>query len=141
MNEWSLAAATKAKPVNFNAMTEKLMRKSGWEVELTQSYNATLQLSKDLWGFADLLAFMPDGPSVLVQACGSSDRTKRLRKILNSAVARKWIRVPHRFIWLVHWSKRTKKGKRVGEWISRIQIIEEVDFLEHLQQLRGERCR
>lgn len=138
MTDWSLAAAIRKKPANFNAMTEKLLRKSGWEVELTQSYNANVQLSKDLWGFADLLAFLPDGPSLLVQACGSSSRTNRLTKILRSPIARNWIRQPHRLIWLVHWSKRIKDGQPIGHWYPRIQIITDSDFI---QFKRSNSCR
>jgi hypothetical protein len=128
-DEWSLSAATRKKPANFNAMTEKLLRKSGWEVELTQSFNGHSTHSKDLWNFGDLIAFVPNQVGVvIIQACGSPSRADRYKKILSNAVAYQWVLSPHRSIWLVHWSKPTLNGKRSNNWDTRIEIITEEEF-------------
>ena len=139
MANWSLDDVHKKKPANFNAMTARLLKKIGWEVELAQSYNAQTQRSRDLLGFADLIAFMPDNipGAVLIQACGTGDRTKRLRKILSNSAAREWIKCRYRSIWLMHWSKRTIDGKESTRWNCRTEIIEEIDFkrYQHSEEL------
>lgn len=130
-SDWDINAATKKKPANLNQMTERLLRKSGWELELTQSYNAKLRLSKDLWGFADLIAFMPnESPVILIQACSTSSRANRMRKILNNKVANLWVLQPNRGIWLIHWSKHTQR--QGSNWYPRIEIILPDNFTHFL---------
>lgn len=130
--QWSIANALKRKPANFNRMTRIMLEEAGWTVELSQSFNAVHNLSKDLFGFADLIAFLPNSslPPILIQACGTGDRTKRLRKIFNIKAARDWVNKDYREIWLIHWNNPQRSANSTGKWHARIEIIKEKAF-EH----------
>ena len=140
---WSLDKLDKKKPANLNAKTMDMLHSAGWEVELTQSFSAHSVRSKDMFGFADIIAFAgPDYPDevVLVQACSSSSRTNRIRKILNNATACKWVISDKRLIWVVHWNKSIVNGVEQREWNCRIEFITEQDFINFNRDGRLPRC-
>lgn len=130
--EWQLPTNGKvrAKPANLNLRTKKLLTAFGYVVETTQYYNYYSNTNHDLFTFGDLLAFNPNSnETIIVQACGSGDKNKRVRKILACNIARQWLQAePVRQIWVVHWRRRTKDGVRVGNWIHNTIKISLKDF-------------
>lgn len=127
---WVLPKKAPHKPANFNLKTRDLLRGMGYRAEITQYFNHLLNKSFDLLGFGDLLAFNPQNKeTILVQACGTGDRLKRIRKILESELAAAWVRPEAgRLIWVVHWDRPTKAGERVGRWRYGVSEILPEDF-------------
>lgn len=114
---------------DYNRKTIELLRRAGWEAALVQSYNARYNLAHDLFGVADVLAYIPeiDRPgALLVQACTTGDRAKRLRKVLESDKAWNWIRLGFRAFWVMHWSKE-ERGTTIKH-TPRIDNIQHEDF-------------
>ena len=75
---------------------------------------------RDLFGFADILAFKPDSPeTMLVQSCGS-DFAAHKRKIKEAPLASEWLR--HHKIMLIGWRKlKKKRGGKQMVWRPRIE--------------------
>lgn len=131
---WNLPDGTeRKKPTDLNTKTRHLLESLGWQVELTQSFNAHSYRSKDLFGFGDLLA-INDNLTVLVQACGKGDKSKRRRKILSECgkEARRWLMHPARMIWIISWT-RPSAGSNVG-WMPDVEEI----TLEDLNAVEAE---
>lgn len=96
------------------------LRQEGWTPEKVETWNPFARRRHDLFGFADILAFRADPPSVLlVQATTRSNLSARLKKIHDSDLAQAWLRAG--FDLEVHgwqrsqvWIRNLKRGDRVG---------------------------
>lgn len=71
---------------------------------------------RDLWGFADIEAHLPNGDLLYVQACVGSSVAARRSKILEdhdrAAKAQFLLSLPHRRIEVWGWRKVGPRGKR-----------------------------
>jgi hypothetical protein len=90
-------------------------------------------IRQDLFGFADLIAFHPEKPGIiLIQSTSGGEHARRVAKIHGVDVARKWVKDPIRQIAVVSWSKRKQKLKKGWSkksfWSPRIEFITEIDF-------------
>lgn len=122
---------------NLNRRARIAFEQTGWVVATTQTYNPFTGRSNDLFGFADLMMFIPGtGCCVLVQVCAMGDRNKRLRKILENKTAYQWL-VDNRnhHIWVDAWRKLKrdvydKKGRTITReiWTHDVRIVDEKDF-------------
>lgn len=151
MNWPDLPAADprKGKKTNLNKKARVFFEKMGWVVALVENYNPYSNRKGDLWGFGDLLMFIPGGEDiVVVQVCGMGDRTKRVRKILENRYAYWWVAGSRRrHLWVHAWRKLKvvdqdvlgRESERVV-WEPHTTIIEEREFepclLSHYPDVR-----
>jgi hypothetical protein len=87
------------------------LRGGGYTVGIVEHWNAFARLTLDLWGFADLVAFRPGVPVLLVQTTTGANLAARRRKILANETARQWVQAGHEIV-LHSWSLRGKRGAR-----------------------------
>jgi hypothetical protein len=75
---------------------------------------------RDLFGFADILAFKPESAWVLlVQSCGSS-YSEHKKKLYASPLAAEWVR--RHELMLIGWRKlKKKRGGKQMVWTPRVQ--------------------
>jgi len=91
-------------------------------------------IRQDLFGFADLIAFNPQRPDVvLVQCTSGTNHAARKKKILENSIARDWVLSDHRSILLCTWSKYCPKKKdgtkgKAERWKPRIEVLTITDF-------------
>lgn len=93
------------------ALTATLLRDHGWVVEKCSWWEAHTKHRRDLFGFADLIAF--SGSTVLlVQATTWDHIAHRIRKIEENPLARSWMNDPTgtRGIWVVGWRHVLHEG-------------------------------
>lgn len=131
MIDWDALPQAKPKKKireDLNRRARLCFTRIGWEVGTTQWYNAHANRSNDLFGFADLLMFLPPAPDVvLVQVTDKGDKQRRIDKILANAYAYKWTLSPHHHIWVNYWwrSKDTPGG-----WAHDVHIMCAKDFVD-----------
>lgn len=96
----------------------------GWIVATTQHYNAYANKSYDLFGFVDLLMFIPPAPDIVfVQVTSKDNRSSHLKKILSNSIAYQWLLCAHHHIWLSSWYQNKERS-----WQNDICIITPKDF-------------
>ena len=129
---------------NLNRRARIAFEKMGWEVALCQWFNPHDGRSHDLFGFADLIMFVPNSDAtVLVQVCAIGDRNKRIRKLLEAPKAWHWLRGSNqRHIWIDAWRKLKRdvydtKGRTITRevWTHDLRIITVEDFDKCLTEL------
>jgi len=102
------------------------------EAEIPQWRNAGIR--QDIYGFADLIAFHPDKPGViLVQSTSGGNHANRRKKILASELAKEFIQEPIRMILVASDSKVAaykKDGTRskIDKWKVRMDFLSETEF-------------
>jgi hypothetical protein len=91
-------------------LTLRWYHDAGWDIDVTERRIKTgigKSFLKDLFGFADLMAFgqtEEEGPQILlIQATDMSNRSKRRDKILQNSIARRWAFLTGYPIHLVAW--------------------------------------
>jgi hypothetical protein len=94
--------------LKLNNVTKQLFESNGWICDVTEHYNPYAGKTKDLFGFADLIASCPNTQrKVAIQTTTTMHRLNRKRKILSLIEAYLWM-LSGNEIWIVHW-KKTKK--------------------------------
>lgn len=68
-------------------------------------------IRQDAFGFIDILAFKDKGITA-IQATSASNVSSRIKKILESPVARRWVCDPTRHILVIGWKKYAKPVDR-----------------------------
>lgn len=129
------------KPENFSKRSTDRWTEAGWTVARVEHHDLHSGKTHDLYGFADLILFIPSvKPVVLVQVCGKGDRNKRFRKITSNKNAYDWLSGDvDRHIWVEYWSQQTTKepnGTEVRRWVADLMIVTLKDF--NLCQLNQE---
>lgn len=148
MNFKSMPEANPRRKVreNLNRRARLAFEAMGWEVALCQWFNPHDGRSHDLFGFADLIMFVPNSDAtVLVQVCAIGDRNKRIKKLLESPKAWHWLRgATQRHIWIDAWRKLKRdvydaKGRTITRevWTHDLRIIAVEDFDKCLTELWG----
>ena len=104
------------------------LRKAGYTVAVVEHFNHFIGIRQDLFGFADLLAFRPGMPVMLVQTTTGSNVAARRTKVLQNATAKLWVEAKGE-VCLHAWALRGKRGERKlwtceAEWIEADQFKE-----------------
>lgn len=98
------------------------LRARGYIAEVCSYWHHFAKQRKDLFGWADIIAFDPDGTGVtLVQTTTGSNFSKRRAKILASETAKAWL-AHGRMIRVDGWAKQGERGKR-KVWTLRHEYI------------------
>jgi hypothetical protein len=116
--------------INYNRMSLDVLRKAGWDAALTQWYDHERNISHDLFGCADILAYVPGAEwpgGLLVQVCAAASRADRVRKVLNNKHAFNWVVGHHRLFWVMDWRK--KEDNQLPRYSARVQSLLEKDFI------------
>lgn len=126
MDDLPKADPSDHKNEDLNKKSRLLFEGMGWTVATTQWFNAYTNRSYDLFGFADLMLFIPPSPdTVLIQVTSKHNRLERLKKILSNRKAYDWARSKHHLIWLSLWERNTRR-----QWEHTIEQVFEKDFEE-----------
>jgi len=118
------------------ARTKSLFERLGYRIGLVEKWIPQTKRRLDLFGFADLIAFHPDKPEVvLIQSTSGTNHSHRREKILALDRAREWVQFETRCIAIVSFSRRVVRNKdgkksKVKRWKERIEFITERDFAE-----------
>lgn len=130
MIDWdALPEASPKKKIreDLNKRARLCFARMGWEIATTQWYNAHANRNYDLFGFADLLMFIPPAPDVVfVQVTDKGDKQRRINKILSNPIAYKWALCPHHHIWVNYW---WRLGANKG-WAHDVHIVSPKDFTD-----------
>lgn len=96
------------------------LREEGWRAEVVEHWNMHTKQRKDLFGFADIIAFQ-NGVVLLVQATSQSNVNARIKKVIANEIALEWLKqgLP---IWVVGWKKYAEPVAR-KYWRSSITVM------------------
>ncbi len=100
-------------------LTLKNLKKAGFGTWIAEWYDARLGIKHDLFTFADIVAYHPDGARRgvwLVQVTSQSNHSTRVKKILNSEHACGLLKSGAR-IAVISWKKKD------GHWVDRTEEI------------------
>lgn len=102
------------------------LRKEGYEADVVERYNCFTRKRHDLFNFGDIFAFHSDDRIFLiVQTTSASNQSSRLRKILDSDIARQWI-LSGGEIEVHGW----RKVKKTGRWVCNVRPVTLKDFTQ-----------
>lgn len=88
-----------------------MMRDGGWTVARTEHWDHYARRTKDLFGFADILAINA-GESRLIQTTTADNAAARYKKICAIKEASDWLACYNRTIHVHSWGKRGGLGER-----------------------------
>ena len=105
------------------------LKKAGYKVAIVEHFNQFARIRQDLFGFADLLAFRPGVPCMLVQTTTASNAAARRKKILANGTAKLWALCGYEVV-LHSWGLRGPRGQRKTwtvepEWLTEDQFAKE----------------
>lgn len=109
------------------ARTLAWLRKQGYTAAVCEFWNPHVKRRKDLFGFADIIAF-DKHKVILVQATSGAHTSDREKKIRANEAAMNWIKFPTRLILVVGWRqlvayrKDGSKAKR-KKWTAKVSMI------------------
>ena len=104
----------------------KYLREQGFVAEVVEKWIPQTHTRRDLFGFADIIYF-DEGGVGLCQVTTVHNMPARVKKVLASDLARRWVTVANRCLLVVGWKKYAKKvdGKM---WRRRCNWIFPEDF-------------
>lgn len=105
------------------ARTLKKLGEDGWTADLVERWIPRTVVTKDLYGFGDILAFRRDAV-LIVQATTGGDAYRRINKIKAEPRAVLWANSHYRFIQVWGW----RFLKRTGKWEPKITEITLADL-------------
>ena len=115
--------------MSFTTRTRDLLEKNGYRTARVEHYNTFSHRKNDLFGFADVLAFLPNTPGVILSQITSvghvSDRRK---KILSNPIAHQWLEAGNS-IRLDLWEKKKNR------WTHTYQLVT-IDMFEEEKNAR-----
>ena len=102
------------------------LEKAGYSVAIVEHWNSWCKIRQDLWGFADLLAFRPGVPMMLVQTTTASNLAARRTKLLHNQYAKRWVQAGGEVV-LHAWARRGARGEKKTwtpepEWLTEDQF-------------------
>lgn len=108
------------------------LRQQDYTVAIVEHWNPFVKRRQDLFGFADLIAFKENEPTLLVQATSGTNTSARVHKISANKHAKRWVDSGNRIIvigWrqLVAYRKDGSKAKR-KKWCEKLVEIESAHF-------------
>jgi hypothetical protein len=102
----------RAKPFAANSASIKRLESEGWTCTLVEQRIPHCFITRDAFGFGDILCCSPTRGIMLVQATGGGNGAARVRKILNEPRAGLWLASGGRIV--VHdWVKVKGQKDRV----------------------------
>jgi len=102
--------------------SRRYLEQRGWTCGVTQRYVHQIQRYFDLFGFIDLVCMHPDDGFLAVQVTAGGNGSARIKKILDTENARKWLAAGGKIE--VHDWRTIKTGKR-RLWEPRITGVTE----------------
>jgi hypothetical protein len=113
----------RAKPFNANGASVKKLESDGWTCQIVEFRIPTTFITKDCFGFGDILAVSPSRGTMLIQATGGGNGSTRIKKIRNEPKAGIWMACGNR-IQVHDWIK--VKGQKNRECrVYEINLIDE----------------
>jgi hypothetical protein len=115
------------------ALSAEFLKSQGYFTDRCTWWDSFSHRRKDLFSFADLIAFDPkSGAVILVQATSWSAISTRRNKILGSTVAKEWVAQHPRSIWIFGWkkSKRGWKARSEPEYVKKVIDVRLADFFD-----------
>lgn len=111
----------------YTAKTVRLLEEDGWDVGKVERRGVVTidgveqPRTFDLFGLADLFAFR-GLQAALVQSTGPNGHDSHRAKMLkNPRLAR--LELIGFEIWLISWKRAERQGRRLGDWIPRVERI------------------
>jgi len=102
--------------------TMQWFRRFGWEIDVCERYNSHSRTRADLFGYADAVAYHPNGGGViLVQATTASHISARLKKIRGIAASKTWLNSAARRIIVIGWKQ---EAGLLGKWVPRAKELQ-----------------
>lgn len=99
------------KPFAANNASTKKLEADGWTVGTVEQRIPHCFITRDLFGFIDLIAISPTCGTMAVQATGGGNGQARVKKILSIPKAAIWLACGNR-IQVHDWRKRAGKKER-----------------------------
>lgn len=99
------------KPFAANNASIKLMESDGWTCGLVEQRIPHCFITRDLFGFADIIAISPSRGTMAIQATGGGNGPSRIAKIKAEPRAAIWLACGNR-IQVHDWRKRAGKTQR-----------------------------
>lgn len=110
-------------PIKLNPKSMTYLKEKGYEVDVCESRKGPVTV--DLFNLFDIMA-INDEYTVGVQVTTGSNHAARRTKILESYVARIWMKSATRDILILSWSQPVTDGKKQRTWVPREEWISEV---------------
>lgn len=111
--------------MSFTKRTRDLLEKNGYRTARVEFYNTFSHRKNDLFGFADILAFLPNTPgTVLSQVTSQGHASDRRKKILSNPIARQWLEAGN-IIRIDLWSKKKNRWVHTHEFVTLDMFQEE----------------
>ena len=101
----------RAKPFPANNASIRKLEAEGWTVGLVEQRIPHCFITRDLFGFADLVAISPLRGTMAIQATGGGNGPARIAKIKAEPRAAIWLAAGNR-IQVHDWRQRAGKAKR-----------------------------
>ena len=95
------------------------LRKAGLICEGVEHWNSFTRTRKDLFHFADIIAFSDSHVVMLVQTTSFGNMLARIKKILENPLAKLWAQCSHRLIRVDGWKKEGSRWKVEHAWVDR----------------------
>jgi hypothetical protein len=98
----------------------KKLRDEGWHAYVVERWNPYGKVRQDFGGFADIIAYHPDGTITLaVQATTGGNVSARLEKLAACEAAKAWTKSYARELVVHGWALQGARGKR-KVWTCRV---------------------
>lgn len=111
VNEVVKVKQKRAKPFSANFASTKKMEGEGWTVGLVEQRIPHTFITRDFFGFADLICCSPMRGTMAVQVTGGGNGSARAIKVRNEARAAIWLACGNR-IQVHDWVKRSGQKER-----------------------------
>jgi carbonic anhydrase len=129
--------------VSPTARSLALLREAGYLAAVVATWVPRVQVRRDLFGFADLLAFHPQQRVfLLVQCTSNANVASRVHKVKQSPAAAAWLAAGGQIE--VHgWAKKLRRWhvRRVAVQLSEVEPLEAVEVQGLPRKRRERRCR
>ena len=105
---------------------ERLRKQGALQVAIVEHWNSHCRIRQDLFGFIDILAIMPEGQLLAIQACSGTDTARRLTKIKTERLenAQHWLSVPSNRLEVWGWRQLlVKRGGKAKRWEPAIRVV------------------
>ena len=101
----------RAKPFRANNASLKMLEAEGWTVGIVEQRIPHCFITRDLYGFADLIACSPSRGIMAVQVTGGGNLSSRAKKTRQEPRSAIWLASGGR-IQIHDWRKRAKQKER-----------------------------
>ena len=104
------------KKISNNKRSMDALREAGWECDIVERWIPHTFITKDLFGFADILAMHHRAGFLAVQTTSFANMNARMKKIKEESRATLFLMAGGRIV--VHgWKKNGKRSDAPGQWV------------------------